>query len=60
MMKLLRHVGHTITVLGVEEKWSLWNITVIQADSGGSRTSADDAGPESKSFILIGADVKPV
>lgn len=34
--------------LVVKKKWKSWNIIVTQADSGESRTFADDVGPGSE------------
>ncbi len=48
MMKRLIHLTKSLGVLGAKQKWKSWSIIVIQAGSGESRTSADDAEPESK------------
>ncbi len=50
MVKPLSGKGHRIMVL-VQQKWKSWNITVIQADSGGSRTSVDGAAQGSRREI---------
>lgn len=50
MVKPLSGKGRRIMVL-VQQKWKSWNITVIQADSGGSRTSVDGAAQGSRREI---------
>ncbi len=39
--------------LGAKKKWKSWNIIVIQADSGESRTFADDVEPGSEPRTIM-------